>query len=369
MRMPSQSWLTMQVRRVGRLGDAGWGTELTVSRSDLRQKLRVNLVNAQGLDEPGIDGGGVFREFLSELLKTGFDPNYGFFTTTQDGLIYPNPLSHLLSEDFRTHYHFLGGMLGKALYENLLVELPFAGFFLCKLVHHGRGTVGAHHLASLDPELYRHLLSLKHYEGDIEDLCLNFTVVNSEIGQTKVVELKPNGVDVPVTKANYIEYIHLMAHYRLNVQMEWQFQAFRQGVSEVVPLQWLRLFSQNELQVLISGAKVPVDVVDLRLNTKYSGDYNAEHPCVQMFWQIVEGLSEQQKRQLLKFVTSCSRPPLLGFKELHPPFCVMSGGKEDRLPSASTCMNILKLPMYPDISTMQNRLLYAISSGAGFELS
>lgn len=134
MRMPSQSWLTMQVRRVGRLGDAGWGTELTVSRSDLRQKLRVNLVNAQGLDEPGIDGGGVFREFLSELLKTGFDPNYGFFTTTQDGLIYPNPLvglcvgtgvsmlanpcvsllqSHLLSEDFRTHYHFLGGMLGK----------------------------------------------------------------------------------------------------------------------------------------------------------------------------------------------------------------------------------------------------------------
>ena len=90
---------------------------------------------------------------------------------------------------------------------------------------------------------------------------------------------------------------------------------------------------------------------------------------MQMFWQIVEELSEQQKRQLLKFVTSCSRPPLLGFKELHPPFCVMSGGKEDRLPSASTCMNILKLPMYPDISTMKNRLLYAISSGAGFELS
>jgi len=58
---------------------------------DLRQKLRVNLVNAQGLDEPGIDGGGVFREFLSELLKTGFDPNHGYFTTTQDGLLYPNP--------------------------------------------------------------------------------------------------------------------------------------------------------------------------------------------------------------------------------------------------------------------------------------
>lgn len=58
---------------------------------DLRNKLRVTLVNAQGLDEPGIDGGGVFREFLNELLKTGFDPNRGYFTTTQDGQLYPNP--------------------------------------------------------------------------------------------------------------------------------------------------------------------------------------------------------------------------------------------------------------------------------------
>ena len=46
-------------------------------------------------------------------------------------------------------------MLGKALYEGLLVELPIAGFFLCKLAGRGRGTVGVHHLASFDPELYR----------------------------------------------------------------------------------------------------------------------------------------------------------------------------------------------------------------------
>ena len=48
-------------------------------------------MNAQGLDEPGVDGGGLFREFLSELLRTGFDPNHGYFTTTQDGLLYPSP--------------------------------------------------------------------------------------------------------------------------------------------------------------------------------------------------------------------------------------------------------------------------------------
>ena len=88
-----------------------------------------------------------------------------------------------------------------------------------------------------------------------------------------------------------------------------------------------------------------------------------------MFWKVVENFSELEKQQLLKFVTSCSRPPLLGFKDLFPQFCVMSGGKDDRLPSASTCMNLLKLPVFPDIETLRSKLKYAVSSGAGFELS
>ena len=67
----------------------------------------------------------------------------------------PHYQAHLFNEDYALHYEFLGSMLGKALYEGLLVELPFAGFFLCKLAGRGRGTVGVHHLASFDPELYR----------------------------------------------------------------------------------------------------------------------------------------------------------------------------------------------------------------------
>ena len=99
------------------------------------------------------------------------------------------------------------------------------------------------------------------------------------------------------------------------------------------------------------------------------GEYKEDHEAIRMFWEVVEGFTEQEKQQLLKFVTSCSRPPLLGFKDLFPPFCVMSGGQDDRLPSASTCMNLLKLPIFPDFQTLQSRLKYALSSGAGFELS
>ena len=74
-----------------------------------------------------------------------------------------------------------------------------------------------------------------------------------------------------MTKDNSIEYIHLVAHFKLNVQLEKQFQAFRRGLSKILPRHWLRLFSQNEFQVLISGAQMPINISDLKKNTAYSG--------------------------------------------------------------------------------------------------
>ena len=87
----------------------------------------------------------------------------------------------------------------------------------------------------------------------------------------QVYELKRGGSEVAVTKGNCVEYIHLMAHYRLNVQLHRQFQAFRSGLLSVIPAHWFSLFNQNELQVLISGAQVPIDVEDLKKNTNYGG--------------------------------------------------------------------------------------------------
>lgn len=260
-------------------------------------------------------------------------------------------------------------MLGKALYENMLVELPFASFFSCKLLSKHGTDVDIHHLESLDPEMYRNLLFLKNYTGNVEDLSLNFTVVNNDLGESQVVELKPGGRDIPVTNSNRISYIHLVADYRLNKQIHRHCQAFRAGLSDVINLEWLRMFDHKELQVLISGALIPVDLEDLRRNTNYSGGFTGDHPCVLSFWRVVDQFTDTQKRQLLKFVTSCSRSPLLGFKDLEPPFCIHSAGPEDRLPTASTCMNLLKLPEYLDDEIMREKLLYAVESGAGFELS
>lgn len=61
---------------------------------------------------------------------------------------------------------------------------------------------------------------------------------------------------------------------------------------------------------------------------------------------------------------------LLSFQELYPAFCIHNGGSDlERLPTASTCMNLLKLPEFHDESLLRSKLLYAIECAAGFELS
>jgi ubiquitin-protein ligase E3 C len=109
---------------------------------------------------------------------------------------------------------------------------------------------------------------------------------------------------------------------------------------------------------------------------------------IRAFWSVVSTFSKEDMAALLKFVTSCARPPLLGFRELNPRFAIRAAGTDEtRLPTSSTCVNLLKLPEYTDEANLRQsvpsflpssefeltessrKLLYAISSGAGFDLS
>lgn len=83
------------------------------------------------------------------------------------------------------------------------------------------------------------------------------------------------------------------------------------------------------------------------------------------------------------------KPPLMGFGALRPELSIrkveeeggsvggllaylpvsIGGGDVNRLPSASVCFNTLKLPHYKKQSTLKEKLLYAINSATGFELS
>jgi len=398
-----------KIRRKNEFGDAF--EQFYDLGAGLKEPIQITFVDEFDIPEAGIDGGGVTKEFLTSVISQAFDVgNVGvekFFVENEKHLLHPNPTvfedlkARYRAFGFADHdsdvkdelrslmrqYEFLGRIIGKCLYEGILVDVNFAGFFLKKWALTG-GTGSApmesgyraniNDVRELDEDLYRGLLSLKE-NADVEQLGLTFTV-DDMIGaddhkQVIERELIPNGSNTNVTNENRLLYINRMSWYRLQGQSAPQTNAFLRGLGSIIQPSWLSMFNQSELQTLIGGASASIDVQDLRNHTQYGGTYvigddGREHASVRLFWNIMAQLPDVDKRAVLKFVTSTPRGPLLGFGSLNPRFSIRdSGTDENRYPTTSTCVNLLKLPMYKTETVMREKLLAAVNSGAGFDLS
>ncbi|KAG5043836.1 hypothetical protein JHK87_007751 [Glycine soja] len=374
---PGSRAIEIVVRR-GHIVEDGF-RQLNSLGSRLKSSIHVSFVSECGLLEAGLDYGGLSKEFLTDISKSAFSPEYGLFsqTSTSDRLLIPTASARYLENGLQM-IEFLGRVVGKALYEGILLDYSFSHVFVQKLL--GRYSF-LDELSTLDPELYRNLMYVKNYDGDVKELSIDFTVTEESLGKMYVVELKSGGKDISVTNENKMQYIHAMADYKLNQQILPFSNAFYRGVTDLITPSWLKLFNASEFNQLLSGGNYDIDVDDLKNNTRYTGGYNEGRRTIKIFWEVIKGFEPKERCMLLKFVTSCSRAPLLGFKYLQPPFTIHKvacdvplwatiGGQDvDRLPSASTCYNTLKLPTYKRPGTLRAKLLYAISSNAGFELS
>lgn len=341
-------------------------TYLSSLGPQLKGRIMIQFVDSMGLAEEGIDGGGVFKEFLTCVSNEAFDPNRGLFAATADQRFYPSPQQYAKEEEQCSHLRFLGKIVGKALYDGVLLNVTFAPFFLAKWLGQ-RSFVDD--LQTLDPDLYSGLNSLKSYTGNVSDLNLTFTIDEREFGVTRAVDLLPNGASIPVTRENRLRYIYLCANYKLNVQLETQCSAFFEGLRDLIEPSWLKFLSAAELSVLLSGVTQEVDFEDLKRNTVYGGGYSADHPVIASLWHVLDSFSSEDKRLFLKFVTSSERAPLLGFGQLNPHFGIQQVLDATRLPTSSTCINLLKLPSYANEQLLADKLRYAIHAQAGFDLS
>ena len=60
-----------------------------------------------------------------------------------------------------------------------------------------------------------------------------------------------------------------------------------------------------------------MDVKDLAKNTLYKNGFSGSTKQVKWFWKLVEKeMNDDDRSKMLKFVTSCPRPPLMGFNSL-----------------------------------------------------
>lgn len=135
--------------------------------------------------------------------------------------------------------------------------------------------------------------------------------------------------------------------------------------------------SPRDVKLLLCGTE-EIDINDWKTYTEYdagsASTLTAFNKQVEWFWVIVAEMSSEERARLLDFATGSSRPPATGFANLmgyagnQQRFRIMrSYNGQNYLPTASTCFNTLKLPMYKTKKTLRAKLLAAISEAEGFD--
>ena len=211
-------------------------------------------------------------------------------------------------------------------------------------------------------------VDLKTYEGDVQnDLGLYFSLTIEKNGKNVNFDLIDGGSDIPVNNENRLTYIKKVTDYYLTFQFKEAVQNFRNGMSKVINMDILRLYTGEELRQIIYGFDKDVFTVgDMQLNTRFEG-FNMNDPkeakCISEFLQILDEFTKKEKEKFLFFCTSLKRLPIGGFAKLRPKFTVSKSFTT--VPTSSTCVNMLKLPILP-YKKLKEILLYVINADAGF---
>ncbi|XP_052392799.1 E3 ubiquitin-protein ligase NEDD4-like isoform X11 [Carassius gibelio] len=318
--------------------------------------------------EKGLDYGGVAREWFFLLSKEMFNPYYGLFeySATDNYTLQINSNSGLCNEDHLSYFKFIGRVAGMAVYHGKLLD----GFFIRPFYKMMLGKqITLNDMESVDSEYYNSLKWI--LENDPTELDLRFAIDEDNFGQTYQVDLKPSGSEMVITNDNKKEYIDLVIQWRFVNRVQKQMNAFLEGFTELITIDLIKIFDENELELLMCGLG-DVDVNDWRQHTVYKNGFCPNHPVIQWFWKAVLLMDAEKRIRLLQFVTGTSRVPMNGFAELYGSngpqlFTIEQWGTPDKLPRAHTCFNRLDLPTYETFEDLREKLLMAVENAQGFE--
>jgi hypothetical protein len=342
--------------------------------TDLKKPLKVKFMN-----EEGVDQGGVTKEFCQLIVHELFRPEMGLF-------VYDNDNRHIWFNDHARHkrplFELTGLMIGLAMYNGVILDVQFPQAIYSKLLGE---KVTLRELKQFNPALTRGLEQLLAYEGDVEDLAMTFEIqvqINGEAVTVDLLQVKREtknrnnntiygdlllrGDDVAVTNQNRQEFVDLYVDYLLNISIERMFSAFSAGFHLVCGADVLKLCRPFEIEQLICGSPV-LDFDALESRARYV-DYEPHSPVIRHLWQVVRGMSEENKKKFLAFVTGTDRAPLKGLGEVALTI-QRNGPDSNRLPTGHTCFSMLLLPEYDSYDKVHTMVLTAIQNYQGFGLA
>jgi ubiquitin-protein ligase E3 A len=314
--------------------------------------------------EDALDLGGPTREFMYFVSEKLTSPEFGLFRIVENKYVWfadsgkGDPAMALVA----------GAIVGLAIHNSIVLPVRFPLVLYKKLQMPNR-PLTLTDLAEIDSQA---AASLREIEAmilrgeEIRDIGLTFSVTRERDGHIEMTDLVAGGSGIEVTLENGQEYIHEYIKFALFTSISSLFDAFAKGFRLPMQADSYKLLDPSEFDLLLSGDPV-LDWSLLPGVTKYRAGYSAECPAITWFWDIFWRMSEEEKRQFLKFVTGTDRAPYGGIGRMA--LTIDRSSKLWQLPVSHTCFNCLSLPEYLTKDEMEDKLRLAIqhTEGFGFE--
>ncbi|TID15756.1 hypothetical protein CANINC_004285 [Pichia inconspicua] len=325
--------------------------------SDVRKQLRIEFVG-----EPGIDGGGIKKEWFSLIINDIFDPRRGLIDYDNE-MGFANLSSN--SHHFRLLY-LLGEIIGMAISNSIILNIRFPTVMYKKLLGH---KTEFKDLYEMEPTIFNNLKKLsKMSDTEIKQLQLTFEITFSG----KNYELISNGKDTFVTGDNVSLYVEKYASFIVDGRIEEQFSHFSKGFHNVVDSKAFMMFSPKEAQKLIIGDEnenMKYDLYLLQTVTQYTC-CSEEDNVVIWFWSFFEDLNVRKQHKLMKFITGTDMIPPLGINSMHFKVTKLEDIQKysERLPVSHTCFNEICIWEYKSKEILAGKFIMAINESEGFTL-
>ncbi|KAK2841856.1 hypothetical protein Q5P01_012056 [Channa striata] len=347
--LPTHFKFELDLRRASVLEDT-FEQLAAAHHRDYKKPLVVYFDGNPTLDDVHVKD--LFHEVFHELMSA--ESGMFIFNDSQTLAWFP---SNAMQK--RKLYFLFGLLCGLALYNQCIVHLPFPLALFKKLLG---GKPSLEDMIEFSPRVGRSLQDiLEDYEDDdIENLAIDFSID----WDGRQVDLDPENPDKPVTGQNKKEFVEAYVNHAFNTSVEGVFREFSRGFFQVCDQDLVKLFRPMELQVVLVGQDFH-DWAKLKENTVYEGGYHVDHPVIQMFWEVFDDLSEEQKKMFLWFVTGFERIPILGMKNVKMTIKVkqvQDQSYDQYYPETHTCFSILELPQYSTQEVMHTKLTEALSN-------
>lgn len=412
----NDGYMRINVRRQHLLEDSV-DAVMSLSKDDFRKKWIFEFIG-----EPGLDAGGLTREWFELVSQQIFDPGLGLWESSAANqmcmqinpasgtyeccfgerlamsrprsaclklpapailtLVDPLPTlcpAEFIHEDYLAYYRFIGRVMGKALFDKQLIS----GHMVQYLYKHLLGwPIVFKDLKALDEDIYNNLMMIPDMVKTGQDieyiLCQTFTTMQDILGERREEPLVEGGENIDLTNENYLDFMEANLKYRVMDSIKPQLNELLLGFYDVVPEPLLTIFDFQEIELLMCPLP-KIKMEDWQSNTEYTGSYSEDGrqaQAVDFFWEVVESYGEQMKARLLQFVTGTSGVPSRGFAFLQGNngnirlFTIHGVSVEECMyPRAHTCFNRIDLPMYDNKKDLEDRLQLAVTmSATGFDI-